>query len=130
RQGKYARDPEFLDYLRAAVAEHKPWDRVFREVMLGPWDTAQHKRAGRFLSKRVASLDDLTNDTARVFFGVNVSCAKCHDHPLVPDWTQDHYYGMASFFNRTQEAGKGKTKNAAEVMEMPAVEVMFVTSKW
>jgi len=47
----------------------------------------------------------------------------------VPDWTQDHYYGMASFFNRTQEAGKGKTKNAAEVMEKTAGEVMFVTVK-
>jgi hypothetical protein len=43
----------------------------------------------------------MTNDTSRLFFGVSINCAKCHDHPLVPDWTQDHYFGMASFFNRT-----------------------------
>src|SRR5262249_40281193 len=98
-QGKLAGESQFLDYLRASVAERKPWDRIFREILLGPWDTPERKRADRFLTKRLNNLDDLTNDTARVFFGVNVSCAKCHDHPLVADWTQDHYYGMTSFFN-------------------------------
>ncbi|HZT82260.1 MAG TPA: DUF1549 domain-containing protein, partial [Gemmataceae bacterium] len=125
--GKYAGDPEFLEYLREAVAQHKPWDRLFREVMLGPWDTRERKRASRFLAKRQNSLDDLTTDTTRAFFGVNVSCAKCHDHPLVPDWKQDHYYGMASFFNRTYEAGKGKRNG--EVGEKPAGDVTFMTTK-
>ena len=54
-----------LDYLRSSVAEHKPWDQVFREVVLGPWDTKERQRAKRFLLKRLDSLDDLTNDTAK-----------------------------------------------------------------
>ncbi len=130
-QGQFAGEPEFLDYLRSAVAEHKPWDQLFREVLLGPWDTKERKRADRFLARRLLNLDDLTNDTARVFFGVNVSCAKCHDHPLVPDWTQDHYYGMASFFVRTHEASKGKPRNKAglDIMEKTDGDVMFVTTK-
>jgi hypothetical protein len=123
-QGKYAGDPDFLEYLRTSLAEHKPWDRMFREVMVGPWDGKERKGADRFLLRRMASLDDLTNDTARVFFGVNISCAKCHDHPHAPDWKQDHYYGMASFFNRTQ-GGKG----AMMVMEKPNGDVQFVTTK-
>lgn len=36
---------------------------------------------------------------------MNVSLAQCHDHPLVTDWTQQHYYGMKSFFARTYEVG-------------------------
>jgi hypothetical protein len=130
-QGKYAGDPDFLDYLRASAAAHKPWDRLFREILLGPWDAPGRRAADRFLLKRVRNLDDLTNDTARVFFGVNVSCAKCHDHPLVPDWTQDHYYGMASFFNRTRPAPrkKGAKVAAGEVTEQTSGEVMFVTTK-
>jgi hypothetical protein len=126
-QGKYAGDPEFLEYLRASVARHRPWDVMFREMMLGPWDTPEQKRASRFLSRRQRDLDELTTDTARVFFGVNVSCARCHDHPLVADWKQDHYYGMESFFVRTSEAAKGKRDG--EVGEKPAAEVMFVTTK-
>jgi hypothetical protein len=127
-QDRLAGDAEFIEYLRAAVAQRKPWDQLFTEVLLGPWDTKERKRADRFLAKRQNNLDDLTNDTARAFFGVNVSCAKCHDHPLVADWKQDHYYGMASFFARTYEAGKGKRNG--EVGEKPMVEpVMYVTTK-
>jgi hypothetical protein len=125
-QDRYAGDPEFVEYLRSAVAEHKPWDQVFREVLLGPWDTKEYKRADRFLVRRLNSLDDMTNDTARVFFGVNVSCARCHDHPLAPDWTQDHYYGMASFFNRT---GVPLLKGLVSVSEKSSGEVMFVTKQ-
>jgi hypothetical protein len=127
-QGKYAGDAEFIDYLRASVAARKPWDAIFREMMLGPWDTKEHKRANRFLSRRQRDLEELTNDTARVFFGVNVGCARCHDHPLVRDWTQDHYYGMASFFVRTAEAGKGKQRNG-EVGEKAVAEIAYVTTK-
>jgi hypothetical protein len=36
---------------------------------------------------------------------VNVSCAQCHDHPLVADWKQDHFYGMKSFFARSFDNG-------------------------
>lgn len=129
-QGKFAGDAEFLEYLRTSLAAHKPWNQLFREVMLGPWESPQLKAADRFLGKRLNSLDDLTNDTARVFFGVNVSCAKCHDHPLVPDWTQDHYFGMASFLNRTQADGKGRRQGAsAPIMEKTTGDVMFVTTK-
>jgi len=126
-QGKFAGAPEFLEYLRAALAQHKPWDQIFRDVMLGPWDARDRKGAEAFLTRRLKSLDDLTTDTARVFFGVNVSCAKCHNHPLAPDWTQDHYYGMASFFAATYEGNKGKKKGGID--EKAASEVMFVTTK-
>jgi hypothetical protein len=128
-QGKLAGDAEFVEYLRAAVAAHKPWDQVFREMMLGPWDTNERKPANRFLARRANSLDDLTTDIGRVFFGVNISCAKCHDHPLVLDWKQDHYYGMASFLNRTYEGSKGKGQRNTDVTEKPAAPVQFVTTK-
>jgi hypothetical protein len=128
-QGKFAGEAEFVEYLRAAVAAHKPWDQMFREMMLGPWDKQELKPANRFLARRANSLDDLTTDTARVFFGVNISCAKCHDHPLVLDWKQDHFYGMASFLNRTYEGSKGKGARNTDVTEKPAAPVQFVTTK-
>jgi hypothetical protein len=39
------------------------------------------------------------------FLGVNVSCAQCHNHPHVADWTQDHFYGMKMFVARTFDNG-------------------------
>jgi hypothetical protein len=127
-QGKYAGNAEFIEYLRSAVAQHRGWDCIFREIMLGPWHTKERKRADYFLTRRLNNLDDLTNDTARVFFGVNVSCAKCHDHPLVADWKQDHYYGMVSFFNPTYEGSKARRRDGA-IMEKLVGDVTFLTTK-
>ena len=92
---------DWLTYLQQASQENRSWDKLFREMMLGLEGDAEQKTALSFVKLRGKNLDDLTNDTSIIFFGVNIGCAKCHDHPLVGDWLQDHYFGMASFFNRT-----------------------------
>ena len=101
------RDDEWRAYLLDAVRENRGWDRLFREVLLPERERPGDKGAAAFLRERVRELDDLTSDTAALFFGVNVSCAKCHDHPLVEDWKQQHYFGMASFFKRTYRTKQG-----------------------
>lgn len=89
------------DYLETAFKESRPWDRMFREMLLGEEGDKEQKGAIKFVKQRASDLDKLTAETSIKFFGVNVSCAQCHDHPLVSDWKQDHYYGMKSFFART-----------------------------
>ncbi len=112
-QTRYAGNTDFVDWMRRSVRDGKSWDTIFRELMLGPWDTDQQRPANRFLDKRARTTDVLTVDATRVFFGVDISCARCHDHPLVADWSQSHFYGMVSFFNRTT-GGKGKVGEKAE----------------
>ena len=131
----------FRDYLSRAVKENRSWDRVFREVIAADSTNSATKGAEQFLKSRVANQDRLANDVSVRFFGVNISCAQCHDHPIVPSWKQDHYFGMKSFFSRTFENGdflgerdygqvsfkptRGETKRAAlmfisgEVMDEP-----------
>jgi hypothetical protein len=115
-------DSEFRDYLLTAVRERRPWSRMFREMLLAQPAEGPDKGAAQFLKSRVRELDDLTNDTAVLFFGVNISCAKCHDHPLVSDWKQDHYYGMQAFFHRTFASKKNV------VLEKPYGNVRFKTT--
>jgi hypothetical protein len=100
-------DGEFRKYLLWAVEQSRPWDDMFRDMVTGDGKDENMKAATQFVRTRIGSLDDLTNDTARLFFGVNVSCAQCHDHPLVEDWKQDHYFGMQTFFKRTYQTKKG-----------------------
>jgi hypothetical protein len=93
------------DYLTRALGENRPWDQIFRDLMLPDENDPKLKGASEFLKSRVADTDRVTNDVSVAFFGVNVSCAQCHDHPLVSDWKQDHFYGMKSFFARTFDNG-------------------------
>ena len=95
---------ELRDYLARAFGEGRPWDRVFRELLVGDESAPGLKGSSGFLKARAKDLDRLTSDVSSVFFGVDVSCAKCHDHPKVKDWKQDHYFGMKSFLGRTFDA--------------------------
>lgn len=94
------------EYLVTAFRENRSWDRMFRELIVGEPNDPRQQGAIRFLATRAKDPDKLTSDTSVLFFGVNVSCAKCHDHPLVADWKQDHYFGMLSFFSRTFDVGE------------------------
>ncbi|MFM7540530.1 MAG: DUF1549 domain-containing protein [Planctomycetota bacterium] len=93
-------------YLNRALAEKRGWDRIFKELMLANEADASTKGTAVYLKQKVRDLDRLTNDVSVAFFGVNISCAQCHDHPLVSDWKQDHFYGLKSFFSRTFEVGE------------------------
>ena len=114
---------EWREYLVKSSRSDRPWDQLFREMMVGNEDDAEVKPALAFLKARARDLDQLANDTSTLFFGVNVSCAKCHDHPLVEDWKQDHYFGMATFFQRTYVTRKNL------VAEKFSGEVKFKTTK-
>ncbi len=41
----------------------------------------------------------LTGKFSRVFLGMQIDCAQCHDHPF-DKWTQEDFYGMAGFFSK------------------------------
>jgi uncharacterized protein DUF1549/uncharacterized protein DUF1553 len=93
------------DYLLTSFNENRGWDRMFKEMMLPDETDAKNKGASDFLKQRVKDLNRLTIDASSTFFGVNVSCAQCHNHPHVQQWTQDQFYGMKSFFARTTDSG-------------------------
>ena len=129
-------DGNWRDYLLQATKENRSWDRIFREIMLGQDGCKPEEDAAlEFLKVRAKELDDMTNDTSRLFFGVSINCAKCHDHPLVDDWKQDHYFGFTSFFSRTYltkqkllaEKPKGEVKFKTTAGEEKKASIMFLT---
>src|ERR1043165_3271759 len=95
----------FFDYLLTSLGENRSWDRMFREIMLPDQTDPKMQGANDFIKTRIKDLNRLTIDVSTTFFGVNVSCAQCHDHPHVQQWTQDQFYGMKSFFARTVDSG-------------------------
>jgi hypothetical protein len=133
---KGAKKTPLNDYLLRSITENRPWDRMFKELLLPDDADPATQGSGEYLKTRVKDLNRLTIDTSSIFFGVNVSCAQCHDHPHVPDWTQDHFYGMKSFFARTFDAGgmlaeydAGVVKYVPNKGQEKVAPVMFLTGK-
>lgn len=114
---------DWKEYLLRATRENRAWDAVFSEMLISKDDDADRRGALQFLKARSRDLDDMTNDTSSLFFGVSINCAKCHDHPLVDDWKQDHYFGLQSFFSRTY------VTRSQRLAEKPWDEVKFKTTE-
>lgn len=47
------------------------------------------------------TVDKMTDNVARMFLGVQLQCAQCHNHPFT-DWKQTEYWAMAAFFMKTK----------------------------
>ncbi len=102
-----------------ALNRDLPFDRFAVEQLAGdllPGATTEQKVATGFhrntLTNREGGVDqeqfrveqviDRTNTTARVFFGVTLGCAQCHDHKYDP-FSQRDYYAMFAFFDGDKE---------------------------
>src|SRR5262249_17306376 len=48
----------------------------------------------------------LAASTGKLFLGVQLSCAECHNHPFAP-WRQIDFWGTAAFFHRVRKKAKG-----------------------
>jgi hypothetical protein len=47
----------------------------------------------------------LTSRTTRLFLGLQIQCAQCHDHPLNHEWKQQHFWGINAFFRQVERKG-------------------------
>ncbi len=102
RDGKPEAAPatfRFHDWIRESLAANVPYDRFVRGVLTAS-GTPETAPAVMWYRKKKKT-DELVDDTAQVFLGMRLQCAKCHHHPLEV-WGQDDYYGFAAFFARVQ----------------------------
>jgi hypothetical protein len=101
RPDKHVTHAQWTEYLRASMAENKPWDQLVREILSADGVEPGRRPAAKFVLDREAEPNVLVRDVSRLFLGMNFQCAQCHDHPRVEEYKQDYYYGLFAFFNRS-----------------------------
>jgi hypothetical protein len=87
----------YYQWLRQAIADNKPWDRLARELVTATGSTLENGAANFYMLHK--DVTELTETVSVTLLGMSITCARCHNHPL-EKWTQDQYYGMANLFSR------------------------------
>ena len=88
---------EWQAWLLKSVRENKPWNVLAREILMADGDDPVQRPAARFTLDRGSEPNLLTHDISRIFFGRDMQCAQCHDHPIVADYHQSDYHGLLAY---------------------------------
>ena len=110
-------------YLWTSLEQNKPYNQIAAEILGADGgnygltgrvtSVEEHHRAmARFYLDRKVEPNLMTRDTARIFFGMDLQCAQCHDHPLIDDYLQSDYYGIYAFLQRSHFFRPDKEKPA------------------
>lgn len=98
----------FKRWLRDALAANMPYDEMARAILKAEGNTAE-QGPPMYLVQYDRHPEDAAMAVSQTFLGVQLQCARCHDHPH-ESWTQRDFYGMAAFFARLQMVKAGKIK--------------------
>jgi hypothetical protein len=93
RRGNYA----FHRWIRQAIYENTPYDKFVTAILTAAGEVGSNPPVAWY--RQVDELHEQAEDTAQLFLGLHIQCARCHHHPL-EKWSQDDYYSFAAFFSR------------------------------
>lgn len=108
----------FSQYIRTSLLNNKPLDQMAREMLTATGRTFADGPANYF--RPTARVEDAVVQFSRVFMGVRMDCAQCHNHPH-ESWTQNDFYNLAMFFRQTRlRAGPNRDEVTVENLQQPA----------
>lgn len=123
-------DDEWKNYLVSSFRQNKPFNVLAKELLSADGSDPATRPAARFFLDRAVEPNLLTRDVARIFFGRDLQCAQCHDHPVIDDYKQADYQGLLAFMQGlsafTAPAPDGKQYVAEKTGSEIAFESVFV----
>ncbi|MCA9154483.1 MAG: DUF1549 domain-containing protein, partial [Planctomycetales bacterium] len=107
----------FHDWIRSSLHENKPFDQFVREVLTATGEPGKNPPVAWY--REVKDQSAQVEDTAQLFLGLRIQCARCHHHPF-EKWSQQDYYGFAAFFSRVGRK-KGTIANTDRIYHQRGV---------
>ena len=92
-EGTYA----FYQWIWSSLYDNKPYDEFVAEILTASGDVRTNPPVAWY--REVNEANEQVEDTAQLFLGLRIQCARCHHHPF-ERWSQNDYYGMQAFFSR------------------------------
>jgi hypothetical protein len=99
--------PQLDPWLARQFAENTPYNELARKLLLAPSGaqpapnipaagaSGEDAAAGVFQQAVGVQPENLAGAYVRVFLGLRIHCAQCHDHPMA-QWSQNDFWGMAA----------------------------------
>ena len=85
-------------YLAESFNANKPWSQIATDFVTAEGDATENGACGLIVAQQ-GQPEEVTAEVSRIFLGVQLSCAQCHDHPT-DRWKREQFHELAAFFPR------------------------------
>ncbi|MBI1901705.1 MAG: DUF1549 domain-containing protein [Planctomycetia bacterium] len=119
-------DNGFRSWLRSQFSQNVPYDKIVTDVLVARGQGGQVGPA-LFYTALQLKPEELAASTSKIFLGVQIQCAQCHNHPF-DHWKQDDFWGYAAFFGQLAQP-QGNQQFAAMVTDADTGDVKLPESE-
>jgi len=121
-------------FLRHAFQSNLAWDEIARSILNPNADDEQTRGAAFFLTARLVSEGAMaavdtpgtTRDVGRMFAGVDLQCAQCHDHISVNDYLQADFQGLLTIIENLKPRRDVEFPAVSEAVMVKKADFMSV----
>jgi hypothetical protein len=105
--------PALDAWLRERLRTNAGYDQIVRELLTEPAGGGRGAgSAAVYFQANENKPENLAGSTARLFLGVKLECAQCHDHPF-DKWTRTQFWQFAGFFTDLTPQGQPRMPGRA-----------------
>jgi len=87
-----------VDFLATSLNEDPHWDKIAHKFITATGDIRE-EGATAIIMAQMGSAEDTTAEISRIFLGIQIQCAQCHNHPT-DRWKREQFHELAAFFPR------------------------------
>lgn len=89
---------DFEKWLEAGLAARRPWNQIVTDLLTATGDV-QSDAETALIFAHAGEPEEIAAEASRIFMGIQIQCANCHDHPT-DSWKRDQFHQFAAFFPR------------------------------
>jgi hypothetical protein len=97
---------KFESWMKSQLANNRPWSEIATSILTATGDSREDGQTALIIAQR-AEPDEVAAETSRIFMGIQLQCANCHDHPT-DSWKREQFHSLAAFFPRLQTRPRGQ----------------------
>jgi hypothetical protein len=86
----------FEDWLAKQLGASKPWDEIVASMITASGRNDENGAVGLSLAYEAQPVE-MAGEVSRIFMGVQIQCAQCHDHKT-DSWKRLQFHEFAAFF--------------------------------
>ena len=86
------------NYFKDTLNTNTPWDQFATDLITALGDIREDGSTA-LIAAQQGRPEETVSEISRIFLGIQIQCAQCHDHPT-DRWKQEQFHELAAFFPR------------------------------